>query len=112
MANTASIEAIQKTYLAATTQTFGRLAVNTYIQHDNWSGSSASYNLITTDFEIGDRVYIHRQYTESGTTTINVQTPNVIILPDKTSNRVQTLEAAGIIRLIKISATSWSVSAG
>ena len=112
VANTASIEAIQKTYLAATTQTFGRLAVNTYIQHDNWSGSSASYNLITTDFEIGDRVYIHRQYTESGTTTINVQTPNVIILPDKTSNRVQTLEAAGIIRLIKISATSWSVSAG
>ncbi len=111
-ANTSSIVAIQKTYLSATTQTFGRLAVNTYIQHDNWSGSSASYNLITTDFEIGDRVYIHRQYTESGTTTINVQTPNVIILPDKTSNRVQTLEAAGIIRLIKISATSWSVSAG
>ena len=110
-ANTASIVAIQKTYLAATTQTFGRLAVNTYIQHSNWTGASVSYELETSQFLLGDKIYINREFTESGTTTINAKSGNLIYLPDKSSNQIQTLEAAGTIRLIKITATVWVASA-
>ena len=110
-ANTASVAAIQKTYLAATTQTFGRLAVNTYIQHNNWSGVSYVYTLETSQFLLGDKVYINRQYDGSGTATIDVKSGNVIVLPDKSSNQIQTLEVAGTIRLIKITATRWAASA-
>tara|TARA_R110001599_G_scaffold28968_6_gene99503 strand:+ start:4298 stop:5827 length:1530 start_codon:yes stop_codon:yes gene_type:complete len=110
-ANTASVVAIQKTYLAATTQTFGRLAVNTYIQHSNWTGASVSYELETSQFLLGDKVYINREFTESGTTTINAKSGNLIYLPDKSSNQIQTLEATGTIRLIKITATVWVASA-
>ena len=110
-ANTASVVAIQKTYVNATTQTFGRLAVNTYIQHDNWSGASVFYLLETSQFLVGDKVYINRQYDASGTTTINAKGGNVIVLPEKSSNQIQTLEAAGTIRLIKIAATIWVASA-
>jgi|TARA_R110002167_G_scaffold9262_2_gene42480 hypothetical protein len=110
-ANTASVVAIQKTYVNATTQTFGRLAVNTYIQHDNWSGASVFYELETSQFLVGDKVYINRQYDASGTTTINAKSGNVIVLPEKSSNQIQTLEAAGTIRLIKIAATIWVASA-
>jgi hypothetical protein len=60
---------------------------------------------------VGDKVYINRQYDGSGTTTINAKSGNIIILPDKTSNQIQTLEVAGTIRLIKISATNWVASA-
>ena len=95
----------------ATTQTFGRLAVNTYIQHDNWSGASVFYELETSQFLVGDKVYINRQYDASGTTTINAKSGNVIVLPEKSSNQIQTLEAAGTIRLIKIAATIWVASA-
>ena len=110
-ANTASVVAIQKTYMEALSQTFGRLAVNTYIQHDNWSGASVFYELETSQFLVGDKVYINRQYDESGTTTINAKSGNLIFLPDKSSNQIQTLEVAGTIRLIKTSATIWVASA-
>jgi hypothetical protein len=110
-ANTASVVAIQKTYMNAGSQTFGRLAVNTYIQHSNWTGASVFYELETSQFLVGDKVYISREFTESGTTSINVKSGNLIYLPDKSSNQIQTLEAAGTIRLIKLNATAWGASA-
>ena len=77
-ANTASVVAIQKTYMEALSQTFGRLASNTYIQHVNWSGASVFYELETSQFLVGDKVYINRQYDGSGTTTINAKSGNLI----------------------------------
>jgi hypothetical protein len=94
----------QITYNDATTQTFTRQAVNTYINY--FSGSAPTYTLDESTFLIGDKVYVTKFYTSIPDITITTTTGGIFnsegfALPS------QTLGVAGTICLEKIDSGNW-----